>query len=62
MTEYIEIDFELIHETQDAILITDGDKEGWVPKSCIEDGQDFDYESETELNMAEWFAAEEGWI
>ena len=28
MTEYTEIDYELIHETEEAVLITDGDKEG----------------------------------
>lgn len=59
---YVEIPFELIHETEDAVLITDGDKEGWVPKSCIEGCQDFDYESETELNMAMWFAEQEEWV
>lgn len=62
MTEYTEIDYELIHETEEAVLITDGDKEGWVPKSCVEDGQDFDYESETTLGMALWFAEENEWI
>lgn len=62
MTEYTEIDFEFVHETDDAVRINDGNKEDWVPKSCIEDGFDIDYETETTLNMAVWFAEKEGWI
>jgi len=62
MTEYTEIDFELIYETDMAVLITDGDKKDWVPKSCIEDGQNFDYENEETLNMAVWYAEQEEWI
>ena len=37
--EYEEIDLEVIHTTDDAVLLTDGEIEGWIPKSCI---QNFD--------------------
>lgn len=59
---YVEIPFKLVHETEEAVLITDGDKQDWIPKSCIEDGQDFDYENETEINIATWFAEQEEWV
>jgi len=36
MAEYEEIDLEVIFTTDDAILLTDSDIEGWIPKSCIQ--------------------------
>ena len=60
--EYIEIAYELRHETYLAVLISDGDKEGWVPKSYVEDGFNFNYEENGILPMATWFAEIEEWI
>jgi len=37
--EYEEIDLEFVFETDDAMLLTDGEIKGWIPKSCI---QNFD--------------------
>lgn len=50
--KYVDINFELMHETDLAVLITDGTKQGWVPKGCIEDGFDLDYEGK--ICLKEW--------
>ena len=34
--EYEEIDLQVIHITDDAVLLTDTEIEGWIPKSCIQ--------------------------
>lgn len=60
--EYAEIDYEFIHQTRYAVFIDDGTKRDWVPKSCIEDGFNIDFETETTLNMALWFAEQEEWV
>ena len=36
MAEYEEIDLEVVFTTDDAILLTDSDIKGWIPKSCIQ--------------------------
>jgi len=36
MAEYEEIDLEVVFMTDDAILLTDSEIEGWIPKSCIQ--------------------------
>jgi hypothetical protein len=33
--QYEEIDLEVIYSTEYAVLLTDGETEGWIPKSCI---------------------------
>lgn len=60
--EYVEIDCEIIHATRYAVLISDGDRQNWVPRSCIEDGNDIDLEGNMTLNMALWFAEQEEWV
>ena len=61
-TEYVEIIYDWKAETEKAVLISDGDMEGWIPKSCIEDGYNIDLEAEDIINVAKWFAEKEGWI
>ena len=48
----------------DAILIHDGTREAWIPKSQIEDPDPSDLEvgQHVELLMAEWIAKEKGLI
>lgn len=58
--KYAEIDVETIHETDEAVLFNDGDKEFWIPRSCIEDWPDKG-ETGTAL-VVEWFAIKEGII
>ena len=60
--EYVEISSEYMHQTDDAVLIFDGDRDCWIPKSCIEYGQLIDYESNNIINVEEWFAKKEGLI
>ncbi len=58
--EAIEAYFELKGDTDDAVLVTDGINEIWLPKSQISMNhiQDHDYE----ITMPEWLAYKEGII
>ena len=63
--KYVEIDLDIVAMTDGAVLCDDGDDEYWIPRSCIEDGEDIDYddiEKTLTLNVAEWFAEKEGLI
>ncbi len=60
--EYAEICYEYIHQTDEAVLIFDGDRKCWVPKSCIENSSDIDFKYNTIINVEEWFAIKEGLI
>lgn len=52
----IDIAAELRHETEKAFLLFDGDKEGWVAKSLVEDNGDGTF------TMPEWLAKDKGFI
>ena len=62
--EYASLDVEIIHISGGAVLCNDGDQEGWIPKSVIEDWDDDSYSvgDQAELEVEEWFAEKEGWI
>jgi hypothetical protein len=60
--EYVDIDYEYVHETHDAVCIFDGDEEYWIPKSVIEDGHSTDWSKEDTMPIAQWFAEQEGLI
>lgn len=36
-TSEVEIDVDVKHETDKAYLVSDGDKEAWIPKSAVSD-------------------------
>lgn len=48
--------------TGKAILINDGTKDCWIPKSLIEDPDDLVHGEVTEINVQEWFLQKEGLI
>lgn len=62
--EKIEVSVTFKHETDRAVLINDGDKDIWLPKSQIDiEGGEFPEEGEAcELLVAEWLAKEKGLI
>ena len=60
MKEFIEIDAKVICETEAAILIDDGDTREWIPKSQLEDWPEV--EKTGTVLIAEWIAAEKGFI
>ena len=60
--EYAEICYEYIHQTDEAVLISDGNRECWIPKSCIENSNGINFELDTVINVEEWFANKEGLI
>jgi hypothetical protein len=60
--QYIELDLQIVTMTPDAILLSDGGEERWVPRSVIEDGNDY-WEEDIGLmktfEIQEWFAEKE---
>lgn len=53
----INLELDLLHQTDEALLVTDGDNEWWVPKSLCEYDEDIKW-----LTMPEWMALEKGMI
>lgn len=66
-TEYQSLTVEIVKTTDAAICIIDkelqGGREFWVPKSCVEDGEDFDESDEgtkgVDLHIALWWLKSE---
>lgn len=57
---WVELDLENKHETDDACLLSDGDREKWFPKSQMEDWPD---KGKTgTVIMKEWIAQEKEFI
>ena len=58
--KYVTVDYEYVHQTDDAVLILHGNDKAWIPKDLIKDGHTTDFEEDYELNfkmeVAEWFA------
>lgn len=54
--DIIEIAADLRHETEKALLLFDGDKEVWVPKTQVENNNDGTF------SMPEWLALDKGFI
>lgn len=55
---YEDFDVEMVYETDKAILIQYGDKQVWLPKSQLDEFEDFTYEPHEEIviGVAEWLA------
>lgn len=60
----IEVSVTMKHETDRAILVLDGDREVWLPKSQVSiEGDEFPEPGESaELFVPEWLAKEKGLI
>ena len=54
--DIVEIEAEMVRETQLAYLLNDGSKEGWVPKTQVEDKEDGTF------SMPEWLAIDKGFV
>ena len=57
----VEIAGALCHNTDKAILLSDGEKDIWVPKSQIT-GQNLNQDGHGTIMVKEWFAKKEGLI
>ena len=59
-SNYVELDLELIHMTADAIYVSDGTTQDWIPRSQVKDGNwllGFDDVGKTlSLEVTEWAA------
>jgi hypothetical protein len=62
--EYVEIDLEILNETEKAFRITDGDIYCWIAKSVIQNYEDDEWgigDTET-MVIPIWLAEDEGLI
>jgi hypothetical protein len=62
--KYVDIEVEIKHETNAALLVSDGDKDGWLPKSLIKDKSQLVYgkcDVKT-ITVPEWIAKSKGFI
>ena len=53
----VSLELELVYETLDAFLVTDGDREFWLPKSICEYDHDLKW-----ATLPEWLAIEKGMV
>lgn len=58
----IDVDIELIRETEKAVLVTDGDKDVWLPKSRISLPKDREEGGTYTIQVETWLAMEKGLI
>ncbi len=58
--EEVELELELVHQTDSAYLLSDGDVEEWIPKSLVSSMEDGDEENMVIVTMPEWLATEKG--
>lgn len=58
MKDMIEIDIQILRETDKAIFVSDGDNESWIPKSQIECEEDIENKigKILTINIPEWLA------
>jgi hypothetical protein len=54
--ELVDLDLDKKHETEKALLLSDGTHEEWIAKSVVEDHGDGCY------TMPVWIAREKGWL
>lgn len=58
--EFVEIDAEVICDTEAAVLLDDGDVREWIPKSQLEDWPETGKTGT--VVIAEWIAEQKGFI
>jgi len=59
---YCYIACEIRRTTDKAVLIHDGAIEAWIPRSQIEDPEEFETGAHVEMLMPEWLAKDKGLI
>ena len=63
--EYVEICTVFQTQTDKAVLVSDGDEDVWLPKSCVEfdrDFEDLERGDTITIQVAEWLAEQEGLV
>ena len=51
-SETVEVDVELVYRTDDAVLLSEGQVEGWIPKSLVVEP---DREEMDDMELGTWF-------
>ena len=59
---YVELDLKQVHETDAAILVSDGITKNWVPKSKLEDDPEHLDNGLIRIVIPEWLAIDKGFI
>lgn len=62
MNELVEVDVEVITETENAYLIFDGTRESWVPKSLVKDYTEKPDGTISSIFVSEFIAMEKRFI
>lgn len=60
--ETIEIDVDILRETEAALLVSDGGRQVWLPKSQIENPDDLSPGDSGEIIVPVWLAEEKGLV
>ena len=60
--ELIELSLDLVKMSNEALLVSDGDNEAWLPKSLIEYDEEPDRGDSIDIKLPEWLAIEKGFI
>lgn len=60
--DYIDFDVEVLHETDQAVWVSDGINEVWIPKSQISDELEYLTNGLVRILIPEWLAKEKGLI
>lgn len=60
--EYVEISAEIKYMTEKAVLVNDGDRDVWIPKSQIDEPDELEEGVAAGFFIKKWFAKKEGLI
>lgn len=60
MRKFVELELDLIQELDNSLLVSDGDKSVYLPKSMIKYG--YVHEDLVEIQLPEWLAHKKGLI
>ena len=53
---------DILHTTEEAVLLEVENNECWVPRSLIIDGDDLEKGLSQEIEIKEWFCNSQGWF
>ena len=65
MANYIELDLEVLHMTGDALFLSDGVVEEWVPRTLVNEGSELgadDIDKTMTIELEEWMAIKKGFV
>jgi hypothetical protein len=62
-TAWIDVEIRRNHYREDAVLVSDGERDVWIARSQIKDSEDdLDEGTHTKIEIPEWLAAAKGLV